>query len=55
MQPRFVTGERVRVRKAAPLGHIRTPFYIRGKTGVVERICGQYHNPEELAFGSCPP
>ena len=27
---RFRPGDRVRVRKAYPLGHIRTPFYIRG-------------------------
>ncbi|MGQ0510185.1 MAG: SH3-like domain-containing protein [Betaproteobacteria bacterium] len=39
----------MRVRKAYPLGHIRTPFYIRGCTGVVERYCGSFGNPEELA------
>jgi hypothetical protein len=49
---RFRPGEKVRVAARFPAkGHIRTPFYIRGKTGVVERICGQYRNPEELAFG----
>ena len=32
-----------------PLGHIRTPFYIRGHEGVVERLCGVFGNPEELA------
>ena len=47
--PRFAPGERVRVRKAAPLGHIRTPFYIRGCAGVIERFCGSFPNPEELA------
>ena len=39
------------VRRAYPPGHIRTPWYIRGKTGVVERICGDFGNPEELAYG----
>tara|TARA_B100000029_G_scaffold436546_1_gene451220 strand:- start:1372 stop:1626 length:255 start_codon:yes stop_codon:yes gene_type:complete len=39
------------VRRAYPPGHIRTPWYIRGKTGVVERICGEFGNPEELAYG----
>ena len=49
---RFRPGETVRVMARFPKeGHIRTPFYIRGKTGVVERICGQFHNPEDLAFG----
>ena len=46
---RFRPGDRVKVRYAAPLGHIRTPFYIRGHTGVVERLCGSFPNPEELA------
>jgi nitrile hydratase beta subunit-like protein len=46
---RFKAGERVRVRKAAPLGHIRTPFYIRGHVGLIERLCGSFPNPEELA------
>ena len=27
------------------------PQYIRGKQGVIERICGAYPNPEELAYG----
>ena len=60
MQPQFVTsfpavepvfgkGERVKVRAAAPLGHIRTPFYIRGHVGEIERYCGSFPNPEELA------
>lgn len=47
----FSVGERVRVRRGDPPGHVRTPFYARGKTGVVERICGQFRNPEELAYG----
>ena len=47
--PRFKPGDPVRVRKSHPLGHIRTPFYIRGRSGVVERLCGSFGNPEELA------
>jgi nitrile hydratase subunit beta len=49
MEVRFKPGDTVRVRKAYPLGHIRTPFYIRGHRGVIERICGSFGNPEELA------
>ena len=49
VQPCFQVGEQVRVRDAAPLGHIRTPFYIRGQVGVIERLCGSFPNPEELA------
>jgi nitrile hydratase len=48
---RFRPGERVAVRRADPPGHIRTPWYCRGKTGVVERICGEFANPESLAYG----
>ena len=49
MDARFKPGDVVRVRRAYPLGHIRTPFYIRGHSGVIERICGSFGNPEELA------
>lgn len=49
METRFKAGDRVRVMKAYPPGHIRTPFYIRGHTGTVERVCGAFPNPEELA------
>ena len=47
----FAVGDRVAVRRAFPLGHIRTPYYARGAVGDVERICGAFGNPEELAFG----
>lgn len=47
---RFRVGDPVRVRFADPPGHIRTPWYIRGQAGVIERICGAYGNPEELAY-----
>ncbi len=49
VETRFRPGERVKVMKAYPLGHVRTPYYIRGRSGVVERICGAFPNPEELA------
>jgi nitrile hydratase len=51
LAPLFKVGEKVRVRKSAPLGHIRTPFYIRGHFGEIERLCGSFPNPEELAYG----
>ena len=49
LEARFRPGDRVRVMNAYPLGHVRTPCYIRGHTGVVERLCGAFANPEELA------
>jgi nitrile hydratase len=51
MNPLFAAGSRVMVRRAAPPGHVRTPFYVRGKSGIVERFLGAFPNPEELAFG----
>jgi len=49
IEPKFKPGDRVRVMKVHPLGHVRTPFYIRGCVGEVERLCGSFPNPEELA------
>lgn len=47
---RFRSGDRVKVRRADVPGHIRTPWYVRGHAGVIERLCGAYPNPEELAY-----
>ena len=51
MSASFAVGDKVRVRTAFPAGHCRTPFYCRGKTGIVIRHCGEFRNPEELAYG----
>ena len=51
MTAAFAAGQRVTVRTSKPPGHVRTPFYIRGKTGEIERVCDEFGNPEELAFG----
>jgi nitrile hydratase len=51
MNPQFASGDRVTVRRAYPPAHIRTPFYVRGQTGVVERVLDAFPNPEELAYG----
>jgi len=47
---RFRPGDRVRVLKAEPPGHVRTPYYCRGHAGMIERVCGAFPNPEELAY-----
>ena len=49
--PAYAAGERVLVRQVDSPGHIRTPHYIRGKTGTIERFVGFFKNPEELAYG----
>ena len=48
---RYNVGDYVRVKSAHPPGHRRTPAYIRGKKGRIERVCGRFPNPEELAYG----
>ncbi|MBT3352313.1 MAG: nitrile hydratase subunit beta [Nitrospinaceae bacterium] len=50
MAAKYQPGEAVYVRRAPSIGHVRTPHYIKGKTGVIERICGDFANPEELAY-----
>jgi hypothetical protein len=47
---RFRPGDRVKVRRAFPPGHLRTPWYVRGRVGEIERLCGAFANPEELAY-----
>lgn len=51
MNATFTIGDCVRVRRAYPPGHRRTPFYIRGKTGIIERVLDAFPNPEECAYG----
>ena len=51
MKSYFKQGDPVRVIDSPPPGHRRTPYYIRGKVGEIERICGEFPNPEELAYG----
>lgn len=47
----FVPGDWVRVLELNKPGHVRTPFYIREKTGRVIHFCGLFLNPEDLAVG----
>ena len=51
MNARYAVGDQVSVRAAFPPGHVRTPFFVRGKTGRVTEVLGPYRNPEELAYG----
>lgn len=51
MIERFAPGDAVRVRPGAKPGHVRTPDYLKGKTGEIEAIIGAFPNPEDLAYG----
>ncbi len=47
----FEVGANVRVQSREASGHIRTPAYLMGKVGVVEKQKGRYRKPEDLAYG----
>ncbi|MGP0093034.1 MAG: SH3-like domain-containing protein [Xanthobacteraceae bacterium] len=52
MEARFRAGDTVLVLDLVKTGHLRTPFYIRGKVGTIVELCGCYLNPEDLAVGN---
>lgn len=47
----FRPGQRVRVAAREHQGHHRTPTYLKGKVGTVERAHGEFTNPETRAYG----
>jgi len=57
-EPRFAVGDSVTVKRMRPSGHTRCPRYVRGATGVVERIqggdafpdIGPYQGPTEPVY-----
>lgn len=56
--PVFGAGDSVRVRKFHPnqkvewrRPHMRTPGYVYGVEGTIERVCGRHGDPSFLAFG----
>jgi len=55
--PQFKVGDVVLVRDLHPVGHIRLPGYLRGKTGIIERYNGYYdiHDHERSDEPQPPP
>lgn len=49
--PAFGVGDRVRARNLNPTGHTRLPRYVRGRTGVIERLHGAHVFPDRHAHG----
>lgn len=47
----YLVGDRVVVDARAHPGHHRTPSYVKGKTGRIERVYERFRNPETLAYG----
>jgi nitrile hydratase subunit beta len=48
----FRVGAPVRVSARAHDGHHRTPGYLKGKSGTVERVNDAFPNPETRAYGA---
>lgn len=48
---RFKIGDKVIVDSRKVTHHHRTPAYIYGKIGLIEKIHGEFKNPEQLAYG----
>ena len=52
MSGRFAVGDAVIVKAEYPkTGHIRTPYYVRGLSGVVADALGPFPNPESRGVG----
>ena len=47
----YEVGAKVRIQTREAAGHIRTPAYMMGKVGIVNRRKGYYLKPEDLAYG----
>ncbi|WP_308198050.1 SH3-like domain-containing protein [Saccharopolyspora soli] len=48
---RFRQGDAVRISERYAPGHVRTPVYVRGKQGSIERVLPRFINPELEAYG----
>ena len=51
MAAKFRPGDQVLVRADEKPGHVRTPGYVKGKTGRIEEVLGVFEDPEILAYG----
>ena len=49
LEPKYKSLDKVKIDDRISEGHCRTPAYIRGKSGIIERYCGNFPNPEHIA------
>ena len=47
----FANGDAVRVSARTHAGHHRTPGYLKGRRGTIERVHARFTNPETRAYG----
>ena len=50
-EARFAVGDSVTVRNLDPVGHTRTPRYVRGRSGTVLRVTPKFAHPDSAAHG----
>ena len=48
-KPKYKNFDKIKIDDRTSEGHCRTPAYIRGKIGIIERYCGNFPNPEQIA------
>jgi len=48
---RYLPGQEVRVADRFHAGHHRTPGYLKGKVGEIQRVHNSFPNPETRAYG----
>ncbi len=48
----YAAGQPVRVDNRGHAGHHRTPAYLKGRSGRVERLHASFTNPETRAYGT---
>jgi nitrile hydratase len=48
----FAVGDTVRVSARSHEGHHRTPAYLKGRQGTIERAHGSFRDPETRAYGT---
>jgi len=51
MSTGIAIGRAVRVLALDPPGHVRAPWFLRGRTGVVAARVAEHRDPEQLAYG----
>ncbi len=53
--PLYEVGQRVRIADKTPSVHHRVPAYVKGRVGIVERVCGLHREPEKSVRGDGEP
>ena len=50
MAARFAVGQRVRIDDRVEPRHHRVPAYVKGRSGVIERVCLPHGRPEVVGY-----